>query len=192
MNRAACSKASAPSSNTSGTMASSWRTPICCRRRATTSSTSTSTTRATSAAGRYDRLWPISNSERARRDVYLGGQQHHRHGRVDTGDARQCLGLDLRRRSANLLRRFQGEVLMMRTTMLRALALAALFSVTGVVAHEHHDDTSRARRRAPELKCASTVSAAFGNDGACGSCGRRAGACRLRNRPTSARPCRRR
>ena len=54
---------------------------------------------------------------------------------------------------------------MMRTTMLRALAVAALFSATGAPAHEHYDDASTAPS-CPELKCASTVSAAFGNDGA--------------------------
>ena len=54
---------------------------------------------------------------------------------------------------------------MMRTTKLRALAVAALLSATGALAHEHHDEASSAPS-CPELKCASTVSAAFGSDGA--------------------------
>ena len=50
-------------------------------------------------------------TECARRDLHRLGKQHHGHGRRDAGNTRECLRLDLCRRSPNLLCRHESEIL---------------------------------------------------------------------------------
>ena len=45
-------------------------------------------------------------------ETYIAlGKQHHGHSDFDAGNTRECLRLDLRRRSANLLCRHESEIL---------------------------------------------------------------------------------